>query len=335
MGKIRFAVLSLAVLGTAICDRAHAAIEAYANLNIFGFELMEDTDNDMVGDTPITAGDQITVTGASFSSSATADVASVPLSAFTNVNNAPTASVGHDTLQAFNGAGAAPAENTFGNFAGVNPFARGDTDGSGSIIAGLAEATPAMASAVSEVDLLATMPDAGTASSGASSNGSFSVDFTPGSDLVIVGEFMASRSLLAELIPAALGSTAGADTSFTISLRVVGGAEIFNWSPNGQTAGTMVGDALILTDPFDINGSISAFPGSSSSVDVGPGLFSALFTLQGGVNYSFNISMQTQADATVVPVVSDVPEMSGIVVWGVLALVGGGAARFRSSKILK
>jgi hypothetical protein len=196
----------------------------------------------------------------------------------------------------------------------------------------LTPAFGASVSGVSDIDLLTTIPDSGTAASSSATNGNFSVLFTPGSDLVIVGEFTANRSMLAELIPAALGSISGADTSFTVTLDEVGGANVFTWSPNGQTGGTMVGGAFIIADPFDLNGSISAFPGSSSSLNEADDLFSALFTVQGGVQYSFNITLQTSADLLLVPVVEGIPEMSGIVVWGVLALVGGGAARFRLTR---
>ncbi len=333
MARLRTLLCGLAVVGVAVCERADAAIEAYANFNIADFQLFESTSAGLV---PIVNGNQLIVTGSVFRSSANAKV--VSLGPLVSTSSGPSAipSVGLNAPQAYIGVGAAPPPDTFTNFAGAVPFARADTAGAGSLVASVAgpfllpEPAPARFQAVSEVDLGSTSPDAGDASTDSTSGGNFliSFDLTPATDLDIVGSFSATRSLFAQLIPAALGSTAASGIGVSFSIQQAG-FTVFEWAPNGGAGG--ISGGVEISDPFSLNANASAVAGGTQVI--GPldpvGNFAASFSLLEGMSYSFTIRGTTSAVVLFTPAV---PELSGIMTWSVLALVAGGAAKFRCRK---
>lgn len=318
-------VLALTVV---IPTQAKAAIEAFSNLSISDFGLFVDTGGGVAG-AQIEEGVHFQlVAPATFSSNASADLFSVP-GGPTSTGVLPNfdPSVGLNTLQASEGAGA-PGENVFTN-AGVPSVARADTNGSGTVIAGTPYTFGASAQTVAEVQLSTGMSstDSGRADSAVTSTANFTI--IPMGSLDIVGIFDASRHLIADLTPAPPGIVASADTSFNISVtNAITNATVFEWGPDGSLGGGIVGGTEI-SDPFDLNGAISGFPGFSNE-DLDPlDEFRATLSLDDNTPYSFTIEHSSAVTATTLGVI---PEPTAIVIWSIFSVTAMVGARPRRSR---
>ena len=313
--------LSLAFLSP---NSSQGAIEAFSTLGISEFGLYHDTGAGMAG-APITAGVDFNLIGATFSSSASADLQSVA-GPITSTGILPIlSSTGLDTPQASEGLGA-PAENTFSK-AGTPSVARGDTFGTGAAVAGVpGEVFGASASTVAEVELsiAPNNTNSGRADSAVTSFAAFTL--IPTHSIDVVGIFGASKELLADLTPTPPGFSATADISFSISIAE-SGSPFFSWTPDGLAGGIVGGNEYL--DPFSLNDNVSGFPGLTIGSITGSGTFSAGFTLRAGQPYSFTIDHSSAATATNIAAV--VPEPTAFVVWGLLSAAVGIAYRRKSA----
>lgn len=346
MTKLRY-LLSVATLFAAMLPGAtQASIESVSFLNTDSFGLYVDTGGGVAG-APITSGVQLTVLGALFTSSASANVFSILGGPIATTAGGPTPA-GLDSPIAQEGS--AVANNSlfappFGvgvgpygtDLAAPVPHALGDTAGSGSVIAGLGFPFGANLRKTAQADLApGGAPggfDIGTAAALDTTTGSFTVSVV-GGPLSIVAIFDASRQMIADLIPAPPGFAAAASTSFSVSVTPAGAlVPIFTWDPDG-VLGTGITGGTEYSDPFTLNSSISTSPGSTATIanttlavgPPGPPSFRASVTLPPGI-YSFNLTETVRAD---VSSLGGIPEPSTIAVWALLALCSGGAVRSRS-----
>lgn len=311
------AMLALA----ASADRCSAAIEAYANINLsnFGVYNWDGASNSTAGGLLTNGSGGLTVISASFTSGAQGDIFSIAGGPVATAAGGVTPA-GLDTLQAYEGVGVAPPQNTFTNVPAppaAVPFARGDTTGAGAIIAGLGFSTPASASAVSEAQLPTGVGpfDIGAATSSVTSTAAFNISVA--GSLSALFDLDMSRFLVADLTPGPPGISASAVTSFNIAITPAGSTTpIFSWSPNGGTGGITGG--IEFDDDFNANTGTSGFPNTISSISNASGNFNAGVTLGPG-NYSVTIQTRTQADVTRAEIV---PEPVSVATWTVLAGMG-------------
>lgn len=313
MNKKAFTLGAAAIAGLlALQSPSNAAVEAYANLDISNFAFYNDLGGGVAG-TVLTNGVEFNLVGATFSSSASADLSSVPGVTSTGVLPNVLASVGLDTLQAVQGSGA-PGQNVF-TPSGVATVARGDTVGSGAVVAGVPNSpNPATAQTVAEVQLPTAINnfDSGRADAAVTSSANFTI--IPTGNLSIVGILTASREMITDLTPFPPGFTATADTSFNITVTdIIANQIIFEWSPNGVAGGVTGGVEYL--DPFDLNGSQSGFPGFTIAPGRNTGLFSVGLSLVGGTPYSFSIEHSSSATATNFGVI---PEPTTVAIWSLL-----------------
>jgi hypothetical protein len=337
MNKSINPILAGIALSLVMTTTSVASVEGYALAEITGFQLFVDAGGGAHG-APITNGIDVTVVAPSFSSAASADVDSIPgIVSTTGVGTTtpnPGVGFGVNTAVAYQGGGVV-GENVFTNLLAGQPLAHADTTGSGAIIAGLAGvAPPADLHTVSEVDLstLISVTDGGRADSATTSTASFTVTVVGGAPLSIVGDFLANKTLIADLTSSPPGVAATADTSFNITIDAIDLStglslgQVFNWSPDGLVGGILGG--VEYADPFSLNASISGFPGFLSTSTLGPALFSAGFTLLPGIGYTFSSELSTSASAQTIGVI---PEPATFVVWGLMAMCSCGVA-FRASR---
>jgi hypothetical protein len=343
MTKLRYFLCAASLFAVTLPGAAKGAIEAVSFLNTDDFGLFVDLGG--VPGAPITSGVQLTVTSALFTSDARANIFSIPGGPISTTAGGVTPA-GLDTAIAQEGSAVlnnslfpAPfgvgAPAPYGtNLGAPVPHALGDTAGSGSIIAGLGFPFGADIRKTAQADLApGGAPggfDIGTADASDTSTGSFGITVA-GGPLSILAVFDASKFLLADLTPSPPGSAAAASASFSISITNAAGVSVFEWAPNGLPGGITGGTEY--ADPFSLNTSVTAAPGTSSS-DIatslvgfgGAGPFRAGVTLPAGT-YSFNITETVAADVSSVGVI---PEPSTIAVWALLALCGGNALCARS-----
>jgi hypothetical protein len=287
-----FASLFLA----ACAESSRAAIMSYSHLKVNDFRFFVDTGGGTPG-APIQQGVHVNIITAATSSAASANVASVAGGPVSTSNFVLGSDTGSDTLQAYEGAGVAPAQNTFSmvNAAGNVPHARADTAGSGVMVAGTGFAFGAALELVSEVNLSAnpTVSDFGKADSSTNNTATFTV--VPLVPLNIVATFTGARDLVADLTPFPPGVIASASMSMSLTVDEVGIGKVFEFTPDGVAGGVFGG--VQYSDPFTLNGAASTFPGATNSASSAGGLFSAGFTLQPGRAYSFAAVLNTSATA--------------------------------------
>ncbi|MHB8956954.1 MAG: EDSAP-1 family PEP-CTERM protein [Pirellulaceae bacterium] len=321
-GLVRACCVVAAACVLATASSAQASIESYSNLNVFNFAFYNDAGGGTLG-TQLTQGVEVQVDLATLSetASATANTASIPGGAFT------TAFDSLDTLQAYDGAGPPPAENTFTNTAGGEPFARGDTDGSGRAIAGIGAATPTTAQTVAETQLLESIfnTDAAIASSSVSATAEFEVIVLEALDFVV--DFDASLNMFSSLIPSPPASSTSAAASWSLTVTNEDGLIVFQWNPNGEVDGVILGGTEV-ADGFDMTQSITTVTNSSTTVTEALTDFRAFGSLDAGT-YTFTVEHLTRADVQNLGVV---PEPGSCIVWGLLALTAGAFYRRRRSK---
>ncbi len=300
---------------------AIGAIEAYSFLDIAGFGLYRDLGGGVKG-APITVGVDVALLAPPFfTSSATADVASIPGIAATAAGS-PIPTIGLDTAQAYQGA-VPPPPNTFINLPGDFPHGHSDTIGGGSIIGGTPFPFGGAGTVAAEGQLKTTFfsTDFATADSAVSSTGSITI--IPLVPLSIVGEFTATKEMVADLTPAPPGISSTADTSFTVEITDPSGI-IFEWSPDGT--GSVVGGTSFL-DPFNLQTSISAVPGGTSTFASIVGVFKAGVSLLPGIAYSFTVEQSAAASVANF----NIPEPASVAVW--IGLIAGVLMRRKRQNI--
>ena len=206
---------------------------------------------------------------------------------------------GLDTVQALVGNAVPP---TFGPTVGFEPFSRGDTRGTGAIIAGF-PATPfgADVTTVAETQLDSILALAGSSESKVGTTASFT--FTTVTPLALTARLMAELMLNAELdVPD--GFNAQATSAFSITL--VGSGSFLQWSPNGTGTVLALGGVTgtVIADPFSLNQSVARLASDgtgSTSFASGPSIFELDLSVPAGT-YSLSINHQSTAFGNRLPV---------------------------------
>ncbi|MHB8863000.1 MAG: EDSAP-1 family PEP-CTERM protein [Pirellulaceae bacterium] len=321
-GLVRACCVVGAACVLATASSAHASIESYSNLNVFNFGLYNDAGGGTLGAQLAQGEGGVLVDLATLSETAVAfaNTASIPGGAFT------TSFDSLDTLQAYDGAGPPPAENTFTNHVGGEPFARGDTDGSGRAIAGIGADTLTTAQTVAETQLLESIfnTDSAIASSSVSATAEFTITLEEALDFVV--DFDASLNMFSSLIPSPPASSTSAAASWSLTVTGDDGI-VFRWSPNGEVDGAIIGGTEV-ADGFDMTQSITTVTNSSTTVTEGLADFRAFGSLDPGT-YTFTVEHLTRADVQNLGVI---PEPGSCIVWGLLALTAGAFYRRRRNK---
>lgn len=234
-----------------------------------------------------------------------------------------------DSLQAYQGYGAAPAENTFTPEGTGSWYSRADTNLQGTLIAGLGAAPnvpPATANTISEISLLGN--DIGQANSNLSNNTGFV--FVLGSDRQVFLDLSAITASVSSLSNDALNppSIVGSSATWTVSITDnVTGTTVFNWSPDGQAGGISGGTELL--DEIDLSfGTSISTPGASASIAESGDAQAYTDLLLAGRGYTFRIVQTASSDATLE---KQVPEPSVVALMG-LGLLGAGATRLKRKK---
>jgi hypothetical protein len=333
MSKFRYAVVSGLLIAVMTAGSAKAAVEAVSFLNIddFGFFV------DAAGTMPVTLGTHINIIGAPlYTSAASANILSIGGGPIATVGGGPTAA-GLETAIAQEGS--AFANNSLFplvNPAAPLPHAVGDTFSFGQGFLEPGSPIPFGAdvymTAQADLEIAGGPPfDIGTADSSTTSNASITI--VPLVPLTIFSIFDATRLLIADLTPSPPGNNSTAGSNFSISVSDATGT-IFEWQPDGVLGNQNTAAGTELSDPFSLIGSINTNPGTTNTFNMttlgNPGFFSASVTLQPNVTYTIDITANASADVSSLSEI--IPEASTIFVWSLLALCGGGAARYYSSR---
>ena len=295
---LRFGAVRSILAGTFLAGlfaaQADASVLTYSHIKIDNLQFFVDNGGGDVGPA-ITDGVHVNVVTMASHSGSVANIASIP---FTTTSSAiGGGSSGLNSFQAYEGAGSAPFENSFGIFdPPLNvPHARGDSKGSGFPVSGTAEPFGLSAELVTEVHLSnnPTVSNLGSADSASTSVGSFTI--VPLAPLNVVAFFSATRSLLTDLTPVPPANFASADMSVSLTIDDAATGRIFEFTPDGGAGGIFGGTEY--ADPFTLNGGASAFPGSGNTASNGPSLFGAGVTLLPGHAYSISLNLQSAASA--------------------------------------
>jgi hypothetical protein len=342
---MRFKALSL-VVGVCVlaaANTADAAIEGYANLNIFDLTATQVSDGSVVvGSFTPGAGVDAIITGLLHQSSARGSASGFP-SVFSD--NGPILSdSGMSTLVAEAGPGGGAAgvsargEDNFDNFdySGFEPSGAGDTFGEGSIISLPGFTVGSSVFTVAEGEVSSNPLSSQSAGGNALVEAGASFVLTPTADLNINLDMTASLGLLADSAPVPPGSFASAATTWVLTIRNPDGSLALLWTPDGilndgGANGFLPGSlgAVETADSFAFSQTVSAGPGVTSAVDESEQDFGLTVTLLEGVQYQFSISHTSSAQVITQGVI---PEPGSCIVWGLLALTAGAFYRRRRSK---
>lgn len=326
---------------------AQASIEAFTNLltenaRVYNYDPVSGAIGSVLTDTS-----EVTIVSAGHSSTATANIASIP--GFSSTTIGPVQdSTGFNTLQAGQGV-ALPGENFFNNFGGVDPpgidpHAYADTNGTGALVlpgGGVippADSVAAQVSSVANVNLSDNLfsVDSGNATANTGVTAAFLVNNISGGTLDILVQFDAYVQQLIDLNPVPPGISASVDNSW--SMRITDpqtGALVGSWAPNGIISAEV--GFTELSDPFDLNSGPSGFPGfqtgpttnaTSGFTGIDGGIagpqglggtnFAAWITLPEGP-HSLVITHESSARATTF----GIPEPSACIAWALLSLCAG------------
>jgi hypothetical protein len=309
--KVKILGLVTAACVLAAASSVHATIESYANQNVSSFGFYNDAGGGALG-APITQGVEVIVdlNTLSETSQATAILASGGVDATVSFGSL-------DTLQAYVGAGPAPAENTFTNVGVGVPFSRADTDGSGRAIVGIGGPFGTTAQVVSEGQLRENIQntDAAIANSSVSTTAEFTALVLGALDFVV--DFEASLEMFSALIPSPPGSSTSAAVSWSVRITDDTGGTVFAWTPNGAVDGTITGGTEI-SDSYNMTQTNTTSTNSSNTVSEALQGFRATGSLAPGT-YTFSVEQSSRIDVQN----AGIPEPGSCIVWGLLALSAG------------
>jgi hypothetical protein len=328
MRKFLIAVLFAALVGMTSSSRA--AITGYSNLEVSGFGVYI---LDGGGYRPLSSTDFTTIQATLFAT------ANANLTGYVGVStDSSTNPLGPlNAFQAILPPGTPIAEDTFTQQSGggLEPFSRGDTAGTGAIIADLFGAgTPTFGADVQSVAEVSLSPAlAGTGSSTSTVGTQATFNFSTLADMNLSARLSADLLLIAELdVPPGFNSSAGANFEITIVDTVLG-TTVLNWAPNGTVGGNAVSGGVVIgteVDPFSLNQSRTRFQanGTGTTQFSGSGDFLLDFLLPAG-DYQLTIRHVSNASAQVV---QPIPEPASMLIWGGIASALGLGGLIRRRK---
>lgn len=233
-----------------------------------------------------------------------------------------------DVTQAFQGSGAAPAENTFSGVGdlGFN-YARADSSILQSQLNPGQPPAPSGAGSTQTSSVAESYLSANDNGFGDAGNSSVTtVDFTLTTPQQISFAFDSDPYLLARVdSDSAFASDASAEISLVFVITNAAGATIFEWTPDGQI-GAITGGTESL-DPFALNATVTRDQDNTgvAITDNTVGSFAAITNVLTADTYTLELRLRTTVNTQLTRAEIPEPEMLGLLG---LSMLGIGFARF-------